>query len=290
VSVHLQRLCKVVKLLNSSSKPVVSIIDGACFGSGYALAMGKYRICTERSVFSVPEPSLGVALAGGLSYALPRLLDGSESLALCLGLTGITLEGVDIHAAQLATHFMPSTRLKLFMNRLSEVCMVPDDLGGDEGLQAIAMAVEMCSDISWESSELHDDLVELGEDREFAASQNHLHKTLPEIDDVFAVNSVEEAVNNLKSCNHVWTKVALENMAKSSPLSLKVVFEQIKRGKNLTLSKCLEEEYNVNSRLYLMDDFKAAMKAQQTEPGKQPMWRKGTLEEVSADDVTTLFQ
>ncbi|CAM9123392.1 unnamed protein product [Discosporangium mesarthrocarpum] len=297
-NVLLRGLCQVVRSLASFNKPVISIIDGSCFGSGYALAMGKYKICTERSLFTVPEPSRGLALAGGLSYTLPRLLGGNEALALCLGMTGLTLEGANMHAAQLGTHWMPSSRLKPLIDRLNEVWQAKPDtflhygIACEEGPKAVEIALEMSSDLSWETQDLMDfSFAERGAG-DMVPHQTQFHRILPEVEEAFAVGSVEEAVQNLKNCSGSWANVALKNIARSSPLSLKVVFEQIKRGKTMSLDQCLEDEYRVNSSLLSMPDFQAAMSIQCAKDGMEatPCWSRRTLNEVSADDVISLFE
>lgn len=79
------------------------------------------RFATENSVFFVPEATLGLGLAGGLSYALPRLLGGNQPLALCLALTGMALEGPDLFFTQIATSYMTHRRLEMMTERLAEV-------------------------------------------------------------------------------------------------------------------------------------------------------------------------
>lgn len=69
----------------------------------------------------MPEATLGLGLAGGLSYALPRLLGGNQPLALCLALTGMALEGPDLVLTQIATGYMTHRRLDMMMERLAEV-------------------------------------------------------------------------------------------------------------------------------------------------------------------------
>lgn len=69
----------------------------------------------------MPEATLGLGLAGGLSYALPRLLGGNQQLALCLALTGMALEGPDLFFSQIATNYMTHRRLDMMMERLAEV-------------------------------------------------------------------------------------------------------------------------------------------------------------------------
>lgn len=83
--------------------------------------MGNCRVCTENAMFCVPEAALGLGLAGGLSHVLPRLLEGNRPLGLCLALTGMALEGADLHSAQLATNYMVNGMFKPFIARLGEV-------------------------------------------------------------------------------------------------------------------------------------------------------------------------
>lgn len=80
-----------------------------------------HRFATENSVFHVPEATLGLGLAGGLSYTLPRLLGGNQALALCLALTGMSLEGPDLLFTQIATNYMTHRKLDMMMERLAEV-------------------------------------------------------------------------------------------------------------------------------------------------------------------------
>lgn len=43
VNSSLDALCKVVTALDASKTPAVAVLNGSCIGSGYALAMGKYK-------------------------------------------------------------------------------------------------------------------------------------------------------------------------------------------------------------------------------------------------------
>lgn len=48
---------------------------------------------------------------------------------------------------------------------------------------------------------------------------------------------------------------------RSSPLSLKVIFEQVRRGGNANLQECLDDEFSVNTHLFGLPDFEMAMQA-----------------------------
>lgn len=55
-------------------------------------AHGPFRIATEKTIFAMPEPTLGVLFNAGSSFYLPKL-DGE--IGTYLALTGTRLEGLD---------------------------------------------------------------------------------------------------------------------------------------------------------------------------------------------------
>lgn len=75
---------------------------------------------------------------------------------------------------------------------------------------------------------------------------------------------------------------------RSSPLSLKVIFEQVKRGGEMGLQKCLDDEFSVNMHLSGSADFEMAMEAR--ECGRAPAWQCGSLEKISRDQVAAVFE
>ncbi|CAM9379829.1 unnamed protein product [Pylaiella littoralis] len=291
VKTCLDALCKVVTALDASKTPAVSVLDGSCIGSGYALAMGKYKFATENSIFHVPEATLGLGLAGGLSYALPRLLGANQQLALCLALTGMALEGPDLFFAQIATNYMTHRRLDMMMDRLAEVNQDPEPFGDktpdcSQDPTAVQTLLERSGDLSWNVDGLSDDCLDPTEDK--VPITRFVHELLPQVERVFAVDSVEEAIDNLKGLDETWAHLALQNIERSSPLSLKVIFEQVKRGGGMSLQECLDDEFSVNSHLFGLPDFEMAMQARDSRGGT-PAWKCGSMEQVSKDQVSAIF-
>ena len=81
-------------LISTSSKPVISLLDGYVFGGGAGISIhGQFRIATENTVFAMPETAIGFWPDIGASFFLPRL-DGG--LGYYLGLTGARLKGQDV--------------------------------------------------------------------------------------------------------------------------------------------------------------------------------------------------
>ncbi|KAF7813379.1 putative 3-hydroxyisobutyryl-CoA hydrolase 3 [Senna tora] len=97
----------------------VSLINGAVMGGGAGLCMNTtFRIVTEKTVFAMPEASIGLYPDVGASYFLSRL---PGYFGEYLGLTGTRLNGAEMAACGLATHFVPSKKLRLLENALQTV-------------------------------------------------------------------------------------------------------------------------------------------------------------------------
>nr|XP_009797072.1 PREDICTED: probable 3-hydroxyisobutyryl-CoA hydrolase 3 [Nicotiana sylvestris]XP_016511372.1 PREDICTED: probable 3-hydroxyisobutyryl-CoA hydrolase 3 [Nicotiana tabacum] len=93
-------------LVATYKKPVVILINGAVMGGGAGLSMNaKFRIVTENTVFAMPEASFGHHPDVGASYFLSRL---PGHFGEYLGLTGAKINGSEMIACGLATHFVYS--------------------------------------------------------------------------------------------------------------------------------------------------------------------------------------
>ena len=90
-------------------KPGVAFMDGVTMGGGVGIACPcRYRVVTERTLFAMPETTIGLFPDVGGGRYLSRL---RGRLAQFLALTGNRLNGAECLALRLATHFLPSDRL-----------------------------------------------------------------------------------------------------------------------------------------------------------------------------------
>ncbi|KAL6129312.1 hypothetical protein ACLB2K_072664 [Fragaria x ananassa] len=98
---------KLLYLIATYSKPQLSILIGIAMGQGAAIFLpSRFRIATENSMFSMLETALGVVPETGASaYFLSRL---PGFLGEYLALTGARLNGPEMLACRLATHFVPA--------------------------------------------------------------------------------------------------------------------------------------------------------------------------------------
>jgi enoyl-CoA hydratase/carnithine racemase len=69
---------KMNYLLHKSLKPQISLWDGVVMGGGVGISvLGEFRICTEKTVFSMPETAIGLFPDVGSSAWLPHIVGKS---------------------------------------------------------------------------------------------------------------------------------------------------------------------------------------------------------------------
>jgi 3-hydroxyisobutyryl-CoA hydrolase len=110
---------KLDHLIATYQKPYVAFIDGITMGGGVGLSIhAPFRIATERTVFAMPETTIGFFPDVGASFFLPRMPGG---VGTYLALTSEKLKGVNVFYAGVATHYIHSTSLPALECRLAEL-------------------------------------------------------------------------------------------------------------------------------------------------------------------------
>jgi 3-hydroxyisobutyryl-CoA hydrolase len=85
---------KLDHLIATYSKPYVAFLDGITMGGGVGLSVhAPFRVATEKTIFAMPETTIGFFPDVGGSFFLPRL-DGQ--LGTYLALTSEQLKGVNV--------------------------------------------------------------------------------------------------------------------------------------------------------------------------------------------------
>ena len=101
------------------SKPYISVMDGITMGGGVGLSVhAPFRIATERTLFAMPETTIGNFPDVGGSF-FPSRLDGE--IETYLALTSERLRGVQAFYSGVATHYIHSSALESMTQRLSEL-------------------------------------------------------------------------------------------------------------------------------------------------------------------------
>uniref|UniRef100_A0A7N0U5F3 3-hydroxyisobutyryl-CoA hydrolase n=1 Tax=Kalanchoe fedtschenkoi TaxID=63787 RepID=A0A7N0U5F3_KALFE len=254
-------------ILATYSKPQISFLDGIVMGGGAGVSVhGKFRIATENTLFAMPETALGLFPDIGASFFLSRL---PGFFGEYLGLTGARLDGPEMLACGLATHYVPSQKLPLLEEELIKV---------DSSDAAII------SDIISKYSE------------QPLVKQESAYLRLETIDKCFSRRTVEEIFSALeregaKKPND-FINTTLQTLKKASPTSLKISLRSIRQGRLEGIGKCLAREYRMVCHVMLghvSKDFLEGCRAILIDKDRNPKWEPSKLEMVSDQMVEKYF-
>lgn len=256
-------LYKFVYLQGTYLKPHLAILDGVTMASGAGISLpGMFRLATDKTVFSHPEVQIGFHPDAGASFHLSRL---PGYLGEYLALTGDKLNGVEMVACRLATHYSLNARLALIEERLGR--LTTDD-----------------------PSVIETSLSQYG-DLVYPDRRSIIHK-IEVIDKCFSLDTVEEIIHALEieaaDSYDEWCAMTLKKLREASPLSLKITLRSIREGRFQTLDQCLTREYRISLHGIsgeVSKDFCEGVRARLVDKDFAPKWDPPSLEEVTKEMV-----
>lgn len=227
----------LIEKIANYPKPYISLIDGICMGGGMGIsANGAYRIATERAVFAMPETAIGFVPDVGGSYFLSRMPNCSGTW---LGLTGATVRGFDAHGLGISTHLTVAESLP---DLLDALCHSDHDL---------------------------EDILD-----EFCAALGYQPDVLMLADTTLCFDqptlcSIMECLEKQPSRRN---DNALRALRKASPRSLQETLTLLHNGKSLSLSECLEQEFEAMRRAIRHPDLAEGVRAVLVDMDHSPKW------------------
>ncbi|KAF5793532.1 putative 3-hydroxyisobutyryl-CoA hydrolase [Helianthus annuus] len=254
--------------IHTYKKPQVALVHGIAMGGGATLMVPmKFSVVTEKTVFAMPEASIGFHTDCSFSYILSRL---PGRLGEYFGLTGARLSGAELVAAGLATHLVPLDKLLELENRLVSLN------SGDES--AVKAAIEeFSSDVQ-------------------ISQESVLHKR-EVIDECFSKDSVEEILESFEAESrkegNEWIVPVLKGLKRSSPTGLKITLKSIRDGRKQTLSECLKKEFRLTINLLraiISGDVFEGIRALTIDKDNSPKWDPLTLGEVDSKKLDLVFE
>jgi len=122
------------------------------------------------------------------------------------------------------------------------------------------------------------------------AGKSRLAALRPAIDRCFGQDSVQAIVAALRNEPGEWAKEALAAMERASPLSLKLAFRILQRGRGLEIEDALTLEYRVMMHVLAGEDFYEGVRAVLIDKDLKPRWRFGSLAQVNDAEVERYFE
>ena len=259
---HLIATCKI---------PYVAYMDGITMGGGVGLSVhAPFRIATERTVFAMPETTIGFFPDVGGSFFLPRL-DGY--IGTYLALTSEQLRGVDVFYSGIATHYLHSSSLPDLTNRLAEL-RFQDYIPFEERLSVIAMTInEFITGLPSNQPPLLSGPLRSAIDRTFSADN---------------IPTLLSRLSSETSALKPWADKTLQTLHQRSPTSVHVALRQMRSGARWGIAETFQREYSLASKFMAHPDFVSGVTARLiSKPPSTPQWEPPTLE--SQIDTDAMF-
>jgi enoyl-CoA hydratase/carnithine racemase len=254
-------------LIHVYPKPILCWADGIVMGGGIGIMNGaSYRVVTERTILAMPEITIGLYPDVGATYFLNRTPTG---IGLFLGLTGARFNGHDAVAIGMADALVVSKRKKDILAGLAQLSWTTN---------------------AQQNNQILRDYLRSAADPDSSAKSDLL-KRLREIKSLTLKATMEEIDRAFRSWtgSDDWIKGALQGYVAGSPTSAKTIFEQLKRGRDLSLKEAFLREWNMSLNFCAHSDFYEGVRARLIDKDQTPRWNPPTLAEVRDDEIERFF-
>lgn len=242
------------------NKPYISFLHGITMGGGVGISIhGSHRVATEQLLFAMPETGIGFFPDIGAGYFLSRL---EKRMGYYLGLTGDRIGAAEAKSLGIVTHLVPQEKQPAAME-----AVINTPFAGDAKKQV--------------SKILDHFAVE--------PSVSRLNEHQQQIIDCFSAENVEEIMLRLEGNNSAWSSLITKVLLAKSPTSLKVTFEQLKRGTVMSFDDVMQMEFNIALQFLRSTDFFEGVRAVVVDKDQNPQWNPPLLDEVSQAHVDAFF-
>ncbi|KAK4696038.1 3-hydroxyisobutyryl-CoA hydrolase, partial [Lecanoromycetidae sp. Uapishka_2] len=277
-------------LIATYPKPYIAYMDGITMGGGVGLSVhAPIRIATERTLFAMPETTIGFFPDVGGSFFLSRL---EGYIGTYLALTSERLKGVNAFYAGVATHYIDSSTLSSLTARLAEL-EFKDYEDMHTRLATIAATIA-----EYDTGLPHDEPMLLAGELRKAIDRCFKYSSVEEIIDALQVERMradeeDEDGNVIVDWSEFrnWATATLKTLSERSPTSLKVALKQIREGRRWTIAEAFRREYEMAGHFMSHPDFNSGVSARLIhKPATTPVWDPPTLEGVTKEAVNAMFR
>jgi enoyl-CoA hydratase len=254
---------RIIRRIHHYPKPYIAIIDGITMGGGAGVSVnGDYRIATERTMFAMPETSIGLFPDVGATRFL-NVCPGQ--IGRYLGLTGVRLGPADALYCGFATHFVPLARVPELKAALAAANWRP----GDEHAQVEPLLAQFAAD----------------------PGPPPLAARRAMIDRCFAPERVEAILDALEAetGDPAWSGETRALLLTKSPTSLRITLRQLVLGQGFDLEDALRLEYRLTQHVMAAHDFYEGVRAALVDKDQKPRWQPSSLAEIDDEAAEAYF-
>jgi enoyl-CoA hydratase len=236
-------------------KPYISLIDGIVMGGGKGIsAHGSHRVVTEKTLFAMPETSIGFFPDVGGGWFLPRCQGQTGTY---LALTSARANADDVYYLGFATHLIASAD-------------VP-------AVRAALIAA-------------HAPIDEILKRYQKPSAPSTLEQNRAEIDKHFAFDDARLIAQSLAQSETAFAQNALAMMQNMSPVSVQIALKQIRQGGKMTsFAEVMQMEFRLSQYLVHTADFYEGIRAALIDKDRRPQWQVKSLAAVEAQILEEAF-
>ncbi len=253
--------------LHTFPKPIISWGNGIVMGGGIGLAAAcSHRIVTENSMYAMPEVTIGLYPDVGSSWFFNRM---PKNIGMFLGLTGSRINASDAIFTKLADFFVLDEFKEELIEDLSQLNW-SDDIHVD-----VHNAIQAHYAFSYDE-----------------APVSNLRQNYDDIQYLFEHGGLSAIVHNLTTIEpkSQWLSFAKKGFLKGCPMTYRLVYEQIKRAKHMSLKQVFEMELIMSTRCAMNGDLQEGIRALLIDKDGLPNWAVDSISDISDLKVEEFFQ
>jgi enoyl-CoA hydratase/carnithine racemase len=257
--------------LHAFPKPIICWGNGIIMGGGLGIFAGaSHKIITETARVAMPEITIGLFPDVGASYFLNQMPKGVGKF---LGLTAASINAADCINIGLADAFLPHSTKQSLLEGLQGLRDI-----NEQSITSLIREMNKQESVQSIWAELNGNL-------------RYILSALAPLADIDDALEVQVFLRHLQSqfADEKIVKKAVESFAHGSPLTIKLVIEQLKRAKNLSLAECLQMELSMAYKCSVVGEFQEGVRALLIDKDNKPKWLHQKIEDVPAALVQAHF-
>lgn len=246
-------------LIHTFGKPFIVWGHGIVMGGGIGLMSGaSHRVVTETARLAMPEINIGLFPDVGGTWFLNHAPGRS---GLFLGLTGANINAADALYIGMADRFVPNARKQSVLDALQAADFERCSRHNNGVVSRILRSHEAREQLPVCKAREHFDL----------------------INDVTDADSCAEICARIMAIqsDDPWLQKGVAQLQKGCPTTAHLVYEQLRRGKKLSLEQVFQMELIMALQCSRHGDFAEGVRALLVDKDGAPKWRHNAVSEVS---------
>lgn len=255
-------------LIHRYSKPIVVWGHGIVMGGGIGLMSGaSHRVVTEASRLAMPEISIGLYPDVGGTWFLNHAPGRS---GLFLGLTGASINAADALFVGMADRFAPAAEKSAVMKALQQQAWTDNARKNEALVSRVLQSVEKKDAMPDSNVVRHYELIQ-------------------SLTDGATLNEIAEKLSSFSS-DDAWLQKAVDTFKAGSAITAHLVFEQLQRGKKLSLEQVFQMELVMSLQCALHQDFPEGVRALLVDKDGKPQWQFAAVSDVPEELIKAHFK